>query len=585
MTKSMLHETTYATGTLVQEEMGLWAGWVSHGGSFSDCLPIWNQSRDVCLIFSGEHFADRSEIEGLRAAGFHCPKEDASYLMALYEKEGPHFFEKLNGVFCGILVDLRERKVVVFNDRYGMGRLYVHETPDACYFASEAKALLQVLPQLRQIDQRGWGELFGTGCVLQNRTIFSGVSLFPPASLWTFSSACPVRKEIYFDSQVWESQSALAPEQYYEKLKDTIATVLPRYFRPNEKISMSLTGGLDGRIIMAWLRRAPGTLPCYTHRGMFNECADAQVARRVAKTCGQPHRVIKVNGEFLSGFADLAKRTVYITDGAMDVSGTPGLFVNRISGREIAPIRMTGNYGGEILRGIMVLNAKKLLNPFFDRDFERSIEQGVQTLGQETKANRASLIAFKQMPWHHYSRYVLEHSQVNVRSPYLDNDLVALSFQKPADRSLNKTLAARLIEAGNPELVTFPTDRGPLGRPGFLGRIRESCQEFAFKADYAYDYGMPHWLAKTDRFLSPLHLERLFLGRHKYYHFRYFYRNQLAPVVKEILLDSRALSRPYLDRRRVEHMVKAHVSGSGNYTTEIHTLLTSELIHSQLIEQ
>ena len=54
--------------------------------------------------------------------------------------------------------------------------------------------------------------------------------------------------------------------------------------------------------------------------------------------------------------------------------------------------------------------------------------------------------------------------------------------------------------------------------------------EFTFKAEYAYDYGMPQWVARIDHVLSPLHLERLFLGRHKYAHYRVWYRDVLVPA-------------------------------------------------------
>lgn len=125
----------------------------------------------------------------------------------------------------------------------------------------------------------------------------------------------------------------------------------------------------------------------------------------------------------------------------------------------------------------------------------------------------------------------------------------------------------------------------PLGRDNLLGRFAEEYQERTFKADYALDYGMPQWLAKVDRLFSPLHLERLFLGRHKYCHFRYWYRKDLARCVKETLRDPRSLSRPYVNGRRVERMVEEHTSGRGNYTIEIHLLLTTERIQRQLVEQ
>ena len=73
--------------------------------------------------------------------------------------------------------------------------------------------------------------------------------------------------------------------------------------------------------------------------------------------------------------------------------------------------------------------------------------------------------------------------------------------------------------------------------------------EFSFKAEYAYDMGMPQWLARIDHAFSFLGWERLFLDRHKVFHFRVWYRDYLAGYVREILLDPRTLSRPYLERK------------------------------------
>ena len=102
-------------------------------------------------------------------------------------------------------------------------------------------------------------------------------------------------------------------------------------------------------------------------------------------------------------------------------------------------------------------------------------------------------------------------------------------------------------------------------------------QEFALKAEYAYDSEMPQWLAIADRSLGRLHLERLFLGRHKPAHFRTWYRDALASYIREILLDSRTLGRNYLNKRTIEHIVQSHVTGVRNYTGYLHKLLTLEL--------
>src|SRR5262245_8257662 len=77
MIRSMLHEKTFSSGDYRNAELGLSAGWVSRPGSFSDCLPIWNERRDICLLFCGEDFRDETELQALRAAGHEFQAKDA----------------------------------------------------------------------------------------------------------------------------------------------------------------------------------------------------------------------------------------------------------------------------------------------------------------------------------------------------------------------------------------------------------------------------------------------------------------------------------------------------------------------------
>jgi asparagine synthase (glutamine-hydrolysing) len=142
----------------------------------------------------------------------------------------------------------------------------------------------------------------------------------------------------------------------------------------------------------------------------------------------------------------------------------------------------------------------------------------------------------------------------------------------------------RLIRDGSVELANLRTDRGLGGNNPIAGALARAYLEFTFKAEYAYDYGMPQWVAQVDHSLSALHLERLWMGRHKLFHFRWWYRTILAKYVQEILLDSRTLARPYLERTGVEAIVKAHLKGNRNYTTEIHRLLSLELLHRQFVD-
>ena len=130
-----------------------------------------------------------------------------------------------------------------------------------------------------------------------------------------------------------------------------------------------------------------------------------------------------------------------------------------------------------------------------------------------------------------------------------------------------------------------PSDRGVGGNGGRLSGRSRGLLEFTFKAEYAYRLRNAP-VADQDRSwaFSPLRLERMFLGRHKLLHFRIWYRDSLSDYVRQMLLDPLALSRPYLERKRLEDIVQSHVTGERNYTTAIHKLLTIELIHRLFLD-
>jgi asparagine synthase (glutamine-hydrolysing) len=578
MVAAIRHESFYVTGRWTDESMGVYVGWAARKNSFSDGMPLHNERGEVTLIFSGEDFPEPGTVRRLKERGHPVAADGPSYLVHLYE-EDPSFPAGLNGQFHGLWTDRNRGTTTLFNDRYGMQRLYYHEAKDAFYFAAEAKAILAVHPELRKVDPRGLGEFVACGCVLENRTIFQGIQVLPPASRWVFRNGTLAQKGKYFDPSEWEAQGALEAEAYYQQLRQVFSTNLPRYFNGQEHVGMSLTGGLDTRLIMAWHKPLPGSLPCYTFGGVFRDCQDVLVARRVARACRQSHEVIPVAKEFLSRFPHFAERTVFLTDGCIGVSHSPDLYANERA-REIAPVRMTGNYGGEVLRRVRAFKPIEPTPGLFRPELLAYVQVARETYAGLLQGHPLSFAVFRQAPWHHHGLLALEQSQLTVRSPYLDSDFVRTVFRAPDSACVNNDVCLRLIAEGDAALGRIRTDRGLAGQRRRLpSAVLRGLLEFTFKSEYAYDYGMPQWVAKIDHLFSPLHLERLFLGRHKFYHFRVWYRDALAKYVREMLLDPRTLSRSYLERSGLEAIVRGHLRGDRNYTTEIHKLLTLELLH------
>jgi asparagine synthase (glutamine-hydrolysing) len=583
MLDTLRHESFYVTGMWSEESLGVYVGWVARKGSFSDKMPLANERGNAVLVFSGEDHPEPGTPAKLKERGHAVEPDGPGYLIHLYE-EDPAFPSSLNGWFHGLIADRTRGTAVLFNDRFGMHRLYYHESKDAFYFAAESKAILTIRPELRRINPQGLGEWIECGCVLENRTLFENLHVLPPASTWVFRNGSIERKASYFQSREWEEQGTLPPEDFHREIRDVFARNLPRHFNGCERVGMSLTGGLDTRMIMAWQKPAPGSLPCYTFGGTYRECRDVIVAREVAHACGQPHQAITCGPEFISRFPYYAERTVFLTDGSADVSCSPVLYGCQ-NAREIAPARMTGNYGDQVLRGLRAFKPMGTAQGLFASDLRPHLTAAQQTYSRIVDTHPLVFAAFRQAPWHHHGLLALEQSQLTMRSPFLDNDVVRTLFRAPEAAARNNDLRIRLIGDGSMALRKIRTDMGFAGQSKqFPGAILRQYHNFTFKAEYAYDHGMPQRVSQIDHFLAPLHLERLFLGRHKYYHFRVWYRDALSDYVREMLLDSRTLSRPYWQKNTLEEMVRHHIKGDRNYTYGIHKVLSLELVHRLFLD-
>ena len=577
MVKAISHEAFYSSGTWRDESLGVYVGWTALKGSFSDGMPLHNERGDVVLVFSGEEYGDPQTSQRLRAGRHFFGSTESRFLVHLFE-EDPQFVENLNGMFHGLVADRARGIVTLFNDRYGMHRLYYHQSEEAFYFATEAKAILKVCPQLRAFDPRSLGEFVALSCVQEDRTIFKGIHLLPAASKWTFRNAQLDRKNTYFEPREWEEQTPLSAESYYQELWSTLSTRLPRYFAGQQQMGIAMTGGLDTRVILACHPPAPGSLPSYTFGSVFRDSQDVRVGRQVAGTCQQSHQVIAVGDEFLGRFPYYAERSIYLTEGTVDVYRASDLYLSE-KVREIAPAKIVGTYGSEILRHAVMFKPIEPLEGLFCPDFLSHVHNARNTYTSLRQQHPVTFAAFRQSPWYHHGILALEQSQLTVRSPFMDNEFVRTVYRAPRESDGTGDVRLRLIKEGSAALGRIPSDRGVGGNGGRLtSALAHASQEFTFKAEYAYDYGMPQSVACIDHFFSRLRLERLFLGRHKMLHFRIWYRDQLADYVRKILLDPLTLSRPYLQRNTLEAVVKGHLSGTRNYTTAIHKLITLELV-------
>jgi asparagine synthase (glutamine-hydrolysing) len=585
MVEAMRHEAFYRSGQYVNRALGVYVGWMNHEASFADCMPLVNDRRDVILIFQGENYLDSATLARLRQAGNGLDDSSAQYLLRLYEETGDDFFRQLNGWFCGLVIDLRAGKITLFNDRYGMSRIYVHQGKNEFLFASEAKSLLKVRPALRAIEPAGLAQYLRYNCTVGGQTLFKDVFLLPNGSSWIFDGSVLPKKQSYFDPTQWEQQPTLPPEEFYQRFADTIRTVFPRYVRGRQKVALALTAGLDTRAMATVFHACGQSLPCYTFGGTWGETLDIRRARKVAKICNTSHEVISIDQAFFKAFAGFAQRSVYLSDGTHDALAAHDVYLNQVA-RTIAPIRLTGKFGSEVVKTRRVIPWIGYSDDFVQADLKPFLDE----LGPRDRFKQKNSLlttVFEELPWYEFGGVAVEQSQVGLRTPYLDNDLVRLMFQAPSEVRAARQVQARYVRETSPELGILPTNLGDLGRNStnpLISVARYILYRALFKMEYIYLFATPRWVTWLDRRLERLRPERIFAGREKFEGYRIWIRTKLSEFIQQTLLNPSAQYTRFFNKKSVERMLRQHIAGTGNHLNEINKVLTTELICSSLLQ-
>src|SRR6202021_3896183 len=98
--------------------------------------------------------------------------------------------------------------------------------------------------------------------------------------------------------------------------------------------------------------------------------------------------------------------------------------------------------------------------------------------------------AFRQAPLFHYGLAALEHTQLTLRTPYLDNDFVRTNYRAPQSALTSNEVRLRLIAEGNPALRQIATDRASSSPIAITAALVHAYQELTFKVEDEHDFGL-----------------------------------------------------------------------------------------------
>jgi hypothetical protein len=522
-------------------------------------------------------------------AGLAPDDDAASIVAALYAREGPAAVDLLRGHCSVAIIDRLANTALAANDPLGLRPLYTLNAPDgALVVASSPAAVLGYPGAQRAIDPAGLADFLAFGYGLGKKTLFSGVQCLPQGSLIEW------RDGAWGSRQYWrlgaDKPAAAALAGDLEALRATFnATVVDVAQAGRPQLALALSGGMDSRAILSALMVAGIPVETLTHS--VPGATDARISAELAHLARTTHHFYEVRGEDV---VSAVAPAVQLTGGALvGIDAHPLCFLDDIAG--YAMVALTG-MGGALYKASAASGAGvgaasrdtaglvdglySLLNYKLkpDSDFpvlvseewlstlqaqpRRSVEESVEEVSRQVPLQSVTNIVFLQEYMRKYLTKgdLLVRRDIETRHPMVSRDLLAQVYHLPYSARSGGSLMRYIVTRNNPRMADLPYEKD--GRS-----MRYPLTPF--------DHGR-QWVDRLGRSFR----RRAGLLRYRSvpsYRYGEWLRGPMRSLVCDVLLDDRALARPYWRRETVRRWVDEHMAGADR-TNAIGVLLSLEMI-------
>lgn len=319
--------------------------------------PLANEDETIWVTLNGEIYNYQELRPELEARGHRFrTASDTETLVHLYEEYGLGCLEPLRGMFAFALWDGRRRRLLVARDRLGVKPLFYRLEPGGLVFASELRALRELVGHSLEIEPQSVYDFFGFRYIPAPHTFYRGVEKLLPGH-YMIVDARGAGIEPYWDVPLEEETSRTAEdfaEEVIEQLRESIRLRLIA----DVPLGVFLSGGTDSSAVVAFMA-ALGARPVRTFSVGFEEpeYSELPFARRVAQRFSTEHHELVVRPQEMA--EELARLVAFRDEPVAEPTDVALYRMARLAAERVKVV-LAGEGGDELFAGYPKYAADRL---------------------------------------------------------------------------------------------------------------------------------------------------------------------------------------------------------------------------------
>lgn len=208
--------------------------------------PMVGQNGNI-ITYNGEIYNYKELQASLSGLWKFNSGSDTETIHAAYQKYGKNCLDYLRGMFSFALWDEKKQSLFCARDRFGIKPFYYCQLGDIFYFASEAKALLPFLDEIRT-NKEALSEYLTFQYTIGEKTLFSGIrQLLPGHALSIKNGKLNIWR--YWDVH-YEIDYENDHHYFNEKLKELVDDSIRMHLRSDVEIGSYVSGGIDSSLLL-----------------------------------------------------------------------------------------------------------------------------------------------------------------------------------------------------------------------------------------------------------------------------------------------------------------------------------------------
>lgn len=569
--------------------------------------PLANEDDSIHVVFNGEIYNYRELRADLERQGHRFRTQtDTEVLVHLYEQHGPDFVRCLRGMFAFAIWDQPRARLMLARDRLGQKPLFYRQDQGRLLFASELKALMQVPGIDRQLDLVALDRFLTYQYVPQPFSILKGFHKLAPAHYAVFENGRLQLTRYWHPQQDGDDMSSWKPERFRAELRERLTESVRLRLRSDVPLGAFLSGGVDSTLIAA-LMQSLSDRPIQTFSIGFPQPKfdERQFAQLAARAIGTEHHERLVDPSAL----DTLPRLIWHYDEPFaDSSAIPTLALSEMT-RESVKVVLSGDGGDELFGGYPRYQAVRIggvldrmpapLRSLMTARIWQSLPASVEQKSRRRRFKKL-LEAMGQEPRRRYLRWISIFDADRRRELYADGVAVMLEevdsaetlFEAYGDghyRSFTQQTMHADVLTYLPGDILTKVDIASMAfglecrSPLLDHRVVELAAQVPIRAKIRGTRGK-RILTETFSDLIPPAIQR----RQKMgfgVPLDHWFRDELKPLVHEVLLDQRALTRDLFQVQTIRRLVDEHIHGRWDHSARLWALLCFELWQRMYLDQ